>query len=58
MTICLKGLDPDAKYSADIYGESFRKMETVTVSGRELMAFPVTIDSRPASALIEYRRIK
>ena len=57
MTICLKGLDPDAKYSADIYGESFRKKETVTVSGRELMAFPVTIDSRPASALIEYRRI-
>ncbi|MBQ3897724.1 MAG: hypothetical protein II742_04430 [Clostridia bacterium] len=53
----LKGIDPNASYSVDIYGESFRKLKTIKVKGRALMAFKVTIDSRPGSAIIEYRKL-
>ena len=53
----LKGLDPNAKYEVDIYGESFKKLKTIKMKGSKLMAYPLTIKSRPGSALIEYRRL-
>ena len=54
----LKGIDPNASYSVDIYGESFRKLKTIKVKGTALKAFKVTIDSRPGSAIIEYRKLQ
>ena len=53
----LKGLDPNAKYEVDIYGESFKKLKTIKMKGSKLMAYPLTIKSRPGSALIEYRKL-
>ena len=53
----LKGLDPNAKYEVDIYGESFKKLKTIKMKGSKLMAYPLTIKTRPGSALIEYRKL-
>ena len=55
--LCLKGLDPDARYSVDIYGESFEKQKTIKIKGKDLMSFPLTIDCRPGSAIVEYRKL-
>ncbi len=53
-----RGIDPSASYRLDIYGESYKKARTVTVKGKALMKYPVTIKETPGSALIEYTKIK
>ena len=53
--IRLENIDPEARYSVSITGETYQHAEPIIMSGRELAQRKVQIDARPGSALLQYR---
>ena len=54
--ICLENLDPRARYAVSITGETYQHAESIIMSGRELARRKLQIDTRPGSALLQYRK--
>jgi len=52
----LRKIDPAATYSASITGETYDEPAPREMSGRELLALEVQIQSKPGSALLRYER--
>jgi alpha-galactosidase len=54
--IRLENIDPEARYSVSITGETYNHAEPKTMSGRELARLKVQIDVQPGSVLLQYRK--
>jgi alpha-galactosidase len=54
--ICLENIVPEAQYSVSITGETYHHVEPIIMRGHELTRRKIQIDTRPGSALLQYRK--
>jgi len=54
----LQNIDPDATYQVSLTGETYDQGATSQMPGRQLARQTITIDSKPGSALLRYKRLR
>jgi len=55
--ICLRKIDPAAKYLVSITGETYEEPARTEMSGHELLQLRIRIESKPGSTLLRYEGV-